>query len=101
MLRAVFVSTIASLSILGSFLGSPLGQAIAGPLLGDDVATCRERQTDVKVRLDACERVIAAGQAAKKDLAVALPPRGDAPLPKRDHDNPIPAPHSPPPAPPP
>jgi len=89
MLRAVFVSTIASLSILGSFLGSPLGQAIAGPLLGDDVATCRERQTDVKVRLDACERVIAAGQAAKKDLAVALAVRGDALSQKRDYDNAI------------
>jgi len=85
MLRAVLVSTIASLSILGLFLG----QAVAGPVLGDDVATCRERQPDFKVRADACERLIAAGQVKGKDLAVALAIRGEALSQKRDYDNAI------------
>jgi len=86
MLRAVVVSTIASLSILVSFLVLFLGQAVAGPLLGDDVATCRERQTDFKARLDACERIIAAGQVKGKDLAVALAVRGEGFSQKRDYD---------------
>jgi tetratricopeptide (TPR) repeat protein len=81
MLRAVLVSTIASLSILA--------QAAAGPLLGDDVATCRERQPDFKVRVDACERVIAAGHANGKDLAVALAVRAEGLSQKRDYDNAI------------
>jgi len=72
-LRAVVVSTIASLSILVSFLGLFLGQAVAGPLLGDDVATCRERQTDFKARLDACERIIAAGQSRGRIWPLRLP----------------------------
>src|SRR6266851_1160237 len=92
MLRAVVVSTIASLSILVSLpcvvpcLVLFLGQAVAGPLLGDDVATCRERQTDFKARLDACERIIAAGQVKGKDLAVALAVRGEGFSQKRDYD---------------
>jgi len=92
MLRAVVVSTIASLSILASLpcvvpcLVLFLGQAVAGPLLGDDVATCRERQTDFKARLDACERIIAAGQVKGKDLAVALAVRGEGLSQKRDYD---------------
>jgi tetratricopeptide (TPR) repeat protein len=81
MLRAVLVLTIASLSILA--------QAAAGPLLGDDVATCRERQPDFKVRVDACERVIAAGHANGKDLAVALAVRAEGLSQKRDYDNAI------------
>jgi len=85
MLRAVLVSTIAALSISWFILG----QAIAGPLLGDDVATCRERQADFKVRLDACERMIAAGQAAGKDLAIALAVRGEGFSQKRDYDKAI------------
>src|SRR5882724_12764339 len=95
MLRAVVVSTIASLSILVSLpcvvpcLVLFLGQAVAGPLLGDDVATCRERQTDFKARLDACERIIAAGQVKGKDLAVALAVRGEGFSQKRDYDGAI------------
>jgi tetratricopeptide (TPR) repeat protein len=89
MLRAVFVSTIASVLISLSISLSILGQAIAGPLLGDDVATCRERQADFKVRLDACERSIAAGQAAGKDLAIALAVRGEGFSQKRDYDKAI------------
>ena len=67
MLRALLLSIVALLSVAAP--------AIAGPEL-DDVATCRERQNDAKVRQDACEKVIAAGQAQPKDLAVALAVRG-------------------------
>jgi tetratricopeptide (TPR) repeat protein len=81
MLRAVLLSIIALLSILMP--------AAAGPLLGDDAATCRERQSDLKVRLDACERVIAAGHAAPKDIAIAFAVRGDGFAQKRDYDNAI------------
>jgi tetratricopeptide (TPR) repeat protein len=86
MLRAFFLPTLLLLSIAS--------QALAGPELGDDVATCRERpsdpkQNDPKVRLDACERVISSGQASAKDLAVALATRGEALLAKRDYDKAI------------
>ena len=80
MLRAPFLSILALLSVAAP--------AIAGPLLGDDVATCRERQNDVKVRQDACERVIASGQAQPKDLAVALAVRAEG-LVNRDFDKAI------------
>jgi tetratricopeptide (TPR) repeat protein len=89
MLRAVLVSTVASMLVSLSILGSFLGQAVAGPLLGDDISTCRERQADFKVRLDACERIIAAGQAAGKDLAIALAVRGEGFSQKRDYDKAI------------
>jgi tetratricopeptide (TPR) repeat protein len=68
MSRALLLSIVALLSVAAP--------AIAGPEL-DDVATCRERQNDVKVRQDACERVIASGQAQPKDLAVALAVRAE------------------------
>jgi tetratricopeptide (TPR) repeat protein len=55
----------------------------------DDVAAGRDRQNDPKARLDACERVIAAGQALPKDFAVALAARGEALLNKRDYDKAI------------
>jgi tetratricopeptide (TPR) repeat protein len=86
MLRAFLFLTLPLLSIV-----SP---ALAGPELGNDVAACRERpgdpkQNDPKPRLDACERVIASGQAAPKDLAFALGIRGNALLAKRDYDKAI------------
>ena len=86
MLRALLFPTLLLLSFSS--------QALAGPELGDDVAACRERpgdpkQSDPKVRLDACERVIASGQAAAKDLGFALAARGDALLAKRDYDKAI------------
>ncbi len=93
MLRAVLALTIASLSIPGTSLGIILalfsGRALAGPLLSDDVPLCRERQSDFKVRLDACERIIAGGRAAPKDLAVALAIRGEGLSQKRDYDGAI------------
>jgi tetratricopeptide (TPR) repeat protein len=63
--------------------------ALADPQLGDDVAACRDRQGDAKVRLDACERVISGGKAAPRDLAVALDIRGEALVTKRDYDKAI------------
>jgi tetratricopeptide (TPR) repeat protein len=43
--------------------------ALAGPELGDDLTTCRDRQGDPQARMDACDRVIADGKATGKDLA--------------------------------
>ena len=63
--------------------------ALALPELGDDPTICRDRQSDAKLRLDACERLIAAGSVTGKDLAAALDVRGDALLAKRDYDKAI------------
>jgi tetratricopeptide (TPR) repeat protein len=60
--------------------------ASADPQLGDDLTVCRDRQNDLKTRAEACEKVIAAGNAAPKDLAVALLTRGDLQANKRDYD---------------
>ena len=79
MSRALLLSIVALLSVAAP--------AIAGPEL-DDVATCRERQNDVKVRQDACERLIASGQAQPNDLAVALAVRAEG-LVNRDFDKAI------------
>ena len=63
--------------------------ALADPAPADDVATCRTRQDDPKTREDACERLIADGKAAPKDLAVAYAVRGDALFKKRNLDKAI------------
>jgi tetratricopeptide (TPR) repeat protein len=63
--------------------------AIAGPELGDDAATCRDRQSDPKGRLDACEKVIAAGKATGKDLGLANAVRGQAFFNKHNYDKAI------------
>ena len=63
--------------------------ALAGPARADDMDTCRDRQAEAKARLEACEKVIAAGQVAGKDLATALFVRGNALLTKRDNDKAI------------
>jgi hypothetical protein len=64
MLRVLFASALALLA--------------AAPALPDDMATCRDKdkQLDPTARLDACDRIIAAGQASGKDLAAALFGRG-------------------------
>lgn len=69
MLRILFLMFPALLSIAVP--------AAAGLDLGEDVTTCREKQSDFRVRLDACERVIASGQAEPKDLAIALAVRAE------------------------
>ena len=52
--------------------------------------TCRDKQTEPKARLEACEKVIAAGQATGKDLGIAYARRAaDALMNKRDYDKAI------------
>jgi tetratricopeptide (TPR) repeat protein len=75
MLRALFVSVVTL--------------AIAGPALADDLETCRDRQAEAKARLDACEKVVAAGEAPAKDLAIANGVRGQAFQLKRNYDKAI------------
>jgi tetratricopeptide (TPR) repeat protein len=63
--------------------------AVAGPALADDMDACRDRQTEAKARLDACEKVIAAAQVSGKDLAVAYGVKGQALNLKRAYDKAI------------
>jgi tetratricopeptide (TPR) repeat protein len=81
MLRVLFPSIVVPFLIAAP--------AFAGPELGDDLATCRQPQPDPKTRQDACERVVATGQATGKDLATALAVRGNAFFTKRDNDKAI------------
>jgi tetratricopeptide (TPR) repeat protein len=64
---------------------------ISGPAVADDMAACRDRQTEAKTRLDACEKLIAAGQTTGKDLAIAYNVQGQAFIAKRNYDKAIPA----------
>jgi tetratricopeptide (TPR) repeat protein len=83
MMRAFFVPAVL-------LAASTLAPAIAGPTLGDDMETCRNKQAEDKAaRLEACERVIAGGQASGKDLALAYAVRGQAFLTKNNHDKAI------------
>ncbi|MBV8925510.1 MAG: caspase family protein [Bradyrhizobium sp.] len=75
MLRVFFLAILSLLSI-----AVPAG---AGPDPGEDMTICREKQSDFKLRLDACERIIASGKAEQKDLAVALAVRAEGLL---NHD---------------
>jgi tetratricopeptide (TPR) repeat protein len=63
--------------------------AIAGPARADDMDTCRDRQAEAKARLDACDKVIAAGQVTGKDLGIANAVKGQAFLTKNNHDKAI------------
>jgi tetratricopeptide (TPR) repeat protein len=82
MLRALLVSTVL-------LVVSTATSAVAGLTLADDLDVCRDRQTEARARLDACEKVIAAGQASGKDLAIALAVRGNALMTKGDNDKAI------------
>jgi tetratricopeptide (TPR) repeat protein len=87
--------------MLRVFLVLVVTLAIAGPVLADDMATCRDKQAEAKARLDACEKVLAAGQApgkdlmsgkdsmSGKDLAIAYAVRGQAFQIKRNYDKAI------------
>ena len=70
-------------------LGSITVPALAGPELGDDLATCRDRQNDIQVRMDACDRVIADGKVTGKDLASVYASRANALSAKRFQDKAI------------
>jgi tetratricopeptide (TPR) repeat protein len=83
MLRALIVL------LLTLALQSVLVPAIAGPLLADDLETCRNRQADTGVRLSACENLLSGRQLTGKDLAVALFARAGAMMAKRDYDKAI------------
>ena len=63
--------------------------AIAEPQLADDLTICRERQPNVRAQQDACERVIADGKAAPRDMAAAYAVRGNGFRSKRTHDKAI------------
>lgn len=77
------------LLLLSLALRSALLPAVAGPLLADDLETCRNRQADAGVRVRACENLLGGGQLTGKDLAIALSARGDALIAKHDYDKAI------------
>jgi tetratricopeptide (TPR) repeat protein len=81
MLRALCLTTVTLLSF------AVPAAAEAPP--ADDMTACRDRQSELKTRIEPCEKVIAGGKAAPKDLAVALLTRGDAQSAKRDYDKAI------------
>jgi tetratricopeptide (TPR) repeat protein len=81
MLRAVFFATITLLSIAVP--------ALADPQLGDDLTVCRDRRSELKTRIASCEKLIAGGTLAGKDLAVALNVRGNAFMARQDIDKAI------------
>jgi tetratricopeptide (TPR) repeat protein len=76
MLRDLFISVV-------------LLAAATGPALADDMDVCRDRQSEPKDRLEACERVIAAGQTAGKDLGIAYAVRAQTLAQKRVYDKAI------------
>ena len=82
MLRALFVSTVI-------LVVSTVTPAIAGLTLGDDLDTCRDRQADAKLRLAACENLLAAGQLTGKDLSIAMAVHGNVLMTKGDNDKAI------------
>jgi tetratricopeptide (TPR) repeat protein len=83
MLRALFLSAV----LLAVATVTP---AVAGPTLGDDLETCRNKQAEDKaVRQEACERLIAGGQTSGKDLALAYAVRGQSFEQKRNYDKAI------------
>ncbi len=76
--------------MLRAFLVAIVTLAIAGPALADDdMDACRDHQTEAKARLEACEKVIAAGQVTGKDLGVAYDVRGQAFTHRRNYDKAI------------
>jgi len=81
MLRAFLVSIV--------LLAAAAMPAMADPTLGSDLDSCRDRQTDVKLRQAACENLLSAGQLTGKDLATALAMRGNTLFIKRETDKAI------------
>ncbi|MGJ4941873.1 caspase family protein [Bradyrhizobium sp. HKCCYLS1011] len=67
-------------------LASLAAIAVAGPLLSDDLATCRDRQADPAARAGACEKLLDAGNLTGKDLASALDVRAVAAINKHEDD---------------
>src|SRR5438874_13009767 len=63
--------------------------AAAEPQLGDDLATCRDRQAETQARTTACENLLNADRVTGKDKSIALVVRGNALINKRDYDHAI------------
>ena len=63
--------------------------AAAEPQLGDDLATCRDRQAEAQARATACDNLLNADRLSGKDKALALVVRGNALITKRDYDHAI------------
>jgi tetratricopeptide (TPR) repeat protein len=82
MLRALLVAMVV-------WFGLAAAPAVADPTLSDELVTCRQPQPDPKTRQDACERVIADGQAAARDLAIAYSVRGNGFFQRRKLDKAI------------
>src|SRR6266702_3129904 len=59
--------------------------AAAEPQLGDDLATCRDRQAEAQARATACDNLLNADRLTGKDKALALVVRGNALITKRDY----------------
>ena len=59
--------------------------AAAEPQLGDDLATCRDRQAEAMARATACDNLLNADRVTGKDKAVALSVRGNTLINKRDY----------------
>ncbi|MBR0685722.1 caspase family protein [Bradyrhizobium manausense] len=63
--------------------------AVAEPQAGDDLAICRDRQSDGQARATACNNLLNANRVTGKDKSLALVVRGNALIAKRDYDGAI------------
>lgn len=63
--------------------------AAAEPQLGDDLATCRDRQSETQARVTACENLLNANRLTGKDKSLALVVSAQAMINKRDYDRAI------------
>ncbi|WP_204316883.1 hypothetical protein, partial [Klebsiella aerogenes] len=68
-----------------AILMSAAAIAAAEPQLGDDLATCRDRQAEFQARAQACDNLLNADRVTGKDKGLALSVRGNALLNKRDY----------------
>jgi tetratricopeptide (TPR) repeat protein len=81
MLRVVCLTLVALLS------GVAVAAAQSQP--GDDLAICRDRQSETQARTTACENLLNANKVTGKDKSLALVIRAQAMIAKRDYDNAI------------
>src|ERR1700722_19773207 len=79
----------AGCEMLRALLMSAVLLAVAGPALADDMDVCRDKQSEPKPRLEACEKIIAARQTTGKDLGIAYSVRAQALAAKRVYDKAI------------
>ena len=77
MLRVIFLTLV--------ILTSAAAIAAAEPQLGDDLATCRDRQAELQARATACDNLLNADRVTGKDKGIALSVRGNTLLNKRDY----------------